>query len=119
MWKDVNGYEGIYQVSSTGIVRNKKTRKVLSTFSNNNGYKRVNFFDDKKPLVHRLVAEAFIPNPKGYTDVNHKDNKRSNNKVSNLEWTSHYDNIIQVFITGARSNSKKNKFKDALLAIEN
>ena len=107
-WRDIPGYEGLYQASNTGEIRNK--RKVLSQFLNNNGYKRVNFTIKgikTKPLVHRLIALAFVENPNNYTDVNHKDNCRTNNNSDNLEWVNHSTNIKQVWKTGARSERRK------------
>lgn len=107
-WRDIPGYEGLYQASNTGEIRNK--RKVLSQFTNNNGYKRVNFYINgvkTKPLVHRLVALAFVENPNNYPEVNHKDNDRTKNDYTNLEWVEHDENMKQVWKTGARSERRK------------
>ena len=102
IWKDISGYEGKYQVSNTGKVRSlnyKRTRKskVLKICTNKkDGYKRVMLFKNgkyKAYLVHRLVAQAFIPNPNNYPIINHKDENRSNNYYKNLEWcTYEYNN---------------------------
>ena len=96
MWRDVVGYENVYQVSKSGVVRNKQSKSILAPFDNH-GYKRVNFFNGKKPLVHILVALTYLPNPLNLADVNHKNNKRDDNRLSNLEWVSHSDNLKQAW----------------------
>ena len=97
VYKDVVGFEGLYQVSNKGnvksLINNKglKREKILNPIIGN-GYKRVRLFKDKKNklyTIHRLVAEAFIPNPNNYPCVNHKDEDRTNNNVDNLEWCTH------------------------------
>lgn len=91
IWKDIKGYEGIYQVSDLGRVRSLKFGKerILVGRKDSDGYLRVGLCKDGKEKtcrVHRLVAEAFIPNPDGLPQVNHKDERKSNNVASNLEW---------------------------------
>lgn len=92
-WKDIKGYEGLYQVSNLGRIR--KENKIISPWTQL-GYKIVGLWKNKKCKkfrVHRLVAEAFILNPNNYTQVNHKDEDKSNNSVENLEWcTQKYNN---------------------------
>lgn len=87
VWKDVKGYEGLYQVSKLGRVRNQN-HKILSP-APRNGYLRVQLRKKCKFrsfAIHRLVAIAFLSNDKGYTEVNHKDEDKANNRVDNLEW---------------------------------
>ena len=109
-WKPANGYEGLYEVSDAGQVRSVdryiKTDirhvesrlikgKVLKQSIKRNGYKTVDLCKNGKvttTLVHRLVAETFIPNPDGLRFVNHKDSNRTNNAVSNLEWVTSSEN---------------------------
>ena len=98
IWKDIKGYEGLYQVSNKGNVRSLHYGKIkqLSIVKRSNGYLMVSLWNKMKRkhyLVHRLVAEAFIPNPNNYPQVNHKDENPINNSVDNLEWcTSKYNN---------------------------
>lgn len=97
-WRDVVGYEGIYQVSNLGSVRSllfNKT-KILKQGCATNGYLFVNLWKNKKARphrIHRLVAEAFLPNPNNLPCVNHKDETRDNNILENLEWCSYSYNL--------------------------
>ena len=95
VFKDVPGYEGLYQVSNLGNVKSLITGKILSPGIDKGGYLKVSLYKSgeyKKLLVHRLVAIAFIPNPSNYPEVNHKDENKQNNCVDNLEWcTSQYN----------------------------
>lgn len=88
-WRDIKGLEGRYQVNQFGQVRNKKTKKIMECYYRN-GYRRITLRDKeghkKNYSVHRLVAEAFIPNPEGYDTVDHIDFNRGNNCVLNLRW---------------------------------
>lgn len=76
-------------------MRNKVTNKMLKQAVNKNGYHRVNLYNEfgmKSKFVHRLVAEAFIPNPENKPQVNHSDEDKSNNMVSNLNWMTATEN---------------------------
>lgn len=97
-WKPINGYKGLYEVSDTGLVRSLKFGKerILSSKKNRgNGYLQVVLYRDGKRkclYVHRLVANAFIPNPLKLATVNHIDENKLNNSVANLEWMTQGDN---------------------------
>lgn len=96
-WRPVVGYEGLYEVSNLGRVKtfnykNHGTEAFLA-LTDVDGYYTVHICEEKHPKVHRLVAEAFIPNPDNLPEVNHKDENGHNNCVDNLEWcTSRYNN---------------------------
>ena len=96
IWKDIEGYEGFYQVSNLGNVKTLNYRgyggeKIMKKTLNNYGYEVVGL-KGKLFLVHRLVAKAFIPNPKDYPIINHKDEIKNNNSVDNLEWCDYKHN---------------------------
>lgn len=102
VWKDIQGYEGLYQISNFGNVKSLERYKknnggsktliaetILKQSKNNRGYCRIYLCKDsnKKAFsVHRLVADAFVPNPNNLTEVNHKDENKENNCFDNLEW---------------------------------
>lgn len=93
-WKPIEGYEGLYEVSSLGSVKSlnyNRTGKerILKSQNNGKGYLLVALCRDGKRKffqIHRLVATAFIPNPNNYPHINHKDENPLNNIVNNLEW---------------------------------
>ena len=109
VWRDIKGYEGIYEVSNFGRVRQKvdlfssgkkgkKEPKIINpdiNYIQRYGYLRVSLYKNnssKHFFVHRLVAEAFMPNPYNLPMVNHKDENRGNPRLDNLEWcTSKYN----------------------------
>ena len=93
MWKDIYGYKGKYQISDSGVVKSYHGKdpqgKILSPKIDKDGYHIVCLHIEGKAKyfrVHRLVAEAFIPNLEGLSQVNHIDENKSNNTVKNLEW---------------------------------
>ena len=97
-WKPVKGFEGLYEISNLGRVKSLKYGKerIMKPGKNGNGYFQVALRRDgkeKRLLVHRLVAEAFIPNPEGFNQINHKDEVKINNCVENIEWASRSYNI--------------------------
>lgn len=88
-----------YEITTTGQVINKKTGHILKGQPNAKGYLRVSI-SKKLMLIHRLVAEKYIPNPYNLPQVNHKDGNRLNNSVENLEWVSNQQNREHAVKTG-------------------
>jgi hypothetical protein len=124
VFRDILGYEGLYQISSCGIVlsvrgdnligtRNRKSIREVRAVSqqlNYRGYPKVGLCKDKKRTshrVHRLVATAFIPNPENKKEVNHIDGNKANNHYSNLEWATHSENVKHAYDTGLTKKKRK------------
>lgn len=108
---DVNGFEN-YQVTDDGRVWSKKHKKWLKLFSNNVGYLQVYLSKNGKQKwfkIHKLVAEAFIPNPNGYKEINHKDDNKENNVVENLEWCDRSHNMLWNGLSAKISEKLKKK----------
>lgn len=102
-WKDIEGYDGDYQVSNLGRVRSFKRGycNVLKGTVSNRGYKMVHLRSAIKGpkflSVHRLVGKHFIPNPENKPEINHKDGNKLNNKIVNLEWVTRTENFRHAF----------------------
>lgn len=101
IWKDIEGYEGLYQVSNMGRIKslnynNTGKEGIMKGYDNGHGYLQVGLFKEgnrEQPLVHVLVATAFIDNVDNLPEVNHKDENKYNNCIENLEWVSHEYNL--------------------------
>ncbi|MCI7634018.1 MAG: NUMOD4 motif-containing HNH endonuclease [Mollicutes bacterium] len=120
LWKDIKGYEGCYQVSNLGRIKSldrmtnnqygeyfMKGRILKNSIIKDKGYCRVSLNNGNGKIskrVHRLVAEAFIPNPENKPEVNHKDGNKLNNCVSNLEWCTNKENIEHSIRTGLKKH---------------
>lgn len=129
-WKDITGYEGIYQVSSWGRVRSvdrkvrmvsKKGRellvdrkgRVLKQFYGSSGYLQVCLCKEahlKSQMVHRLVAKAFLTPVYGKLEVNHINGEKEDNSIANLEWCNSAENKRHAYKTGLRPTGKDHHF---------
>lgn len=106
VWRDIPGKEGKYQVSNLGNVRScvrKAEWYLLAPFQDTCGYLYVEI-DKQSRGVHRLVADAFLPNEDGKREVNHKDGSKHNNRADNLEWSTRSENVKHAYRTGLKSN---------------
>lgn len=113
MWMPVKGFEGLYLVSDTGEVYSLLTNKSLLPARKRTGYLQVTLSKNavlSYHLVHRLVANAFIPNPDGKKQVNHIDGNKLNNSVSNLEWSTSKENIVHSITVLGKHKIPVNQF---------
>lgn len=102
IWKDITGYEGLYQISNLGDLRNIKFYRKIKPYKHK-GYLRVALCKNNHCIhfyVHRLVAQEFILNPENKPEVNHKDGNKLNNCVDNLEWITRKGNMEHARKTG-------------------
>lgn len=128
IFKDIYGYEGLYQVSNFGNIKSSDRQRlgkggclrscpgrILKPKINNRGYYQVDLFDKNNKstrfLIHRLVALAFLENPNNYDQINHIDNDHTNNCVTNLEWCNNYQNNLWKKVT---SSEKQHVAKNVL-----
>ena len=105
VWKPIEGYEGLYDISNYGMIKsyhyhNGTYTRILKPRKVKDGYLMVSLTKEKKGKnfqVHQLVAKTFIPNLNGYKEVNHKNLDKTDNRVSNLEWTTRRGNVLHYF----------------------
>jgi hypothetical protein len=133
IWKDILGYEGVYQISSKGRVKSLGWNRVrsrgrishradilLKQTITHRGYKRVELNlkgSAKKFVIHRLVAIAFISNPSNKPEVNHIDGNKENNDISNLEWCTSKENKSHAFVNGLSHQVYGEKHVQAKLSL--
>lgn len=122
-WKAVKGYEGLYEVSNLGNVKSiKREAKILKPQERRHGYLAVCLYGKggnargfRQISVHRLVAEAFVENPRGLNEVNHLDENKQNNRADNLEWCTHQENSVyndrakRIAVTNTDNPNKNNR----------
>jgi hypothetical protein len=124
MWKDIEGYEGYYQISDIGEVKSLpkehryglKTEKILKPKGDKDGYYRVSLCKNGKVKdfkIHRLVAINFIDNPINKPTVNHINGKRNDNRLENLEWATHSEQNYHLYKMGLKDLSYMSKLIEA------
>lgn len=124
IWKDIEGYEGLYQISNLGRVKSLKryskyknskrfiNEKIIKLQKSKNGYLRVELCKNnikKKYLIHRLVGYAFLNNYDNNLEINHKDGNKQNNNVENLEWITRSENERHAYKMGLAKNTEKQR----------
>lgn len=120
--KSIEGYPS-YLIYSDGRVYNKKTNKFLKIHYDSSGYRHVTLYKGKHNSrktfkIHKLVAQAFLPNPNNWNEINHKDENKSNNNVWNLEWCTRKYNCEYSAYQHINANLNALSFKEALLLPE-
>lgn len=96
LWRDIKGYENEYQISTIGRLKSVKSNLIMKPMVATNGYLIACLWQNNKQrkiTIHRLVADAFLPNPHGLPEINHIDEDKTNNRVENLEWCTHLYNM--------------------------
>ena len=120
VWRDIKGYEGLYQISNWGRVKSlprkyaQKTEKILKNCKNGSGYYLVVLNkngESKNHHIHRLVAEAFIHNPDNLPIINHKNGNKLNNSVENLEWCTYSHNTLESYRLNPRETYSPSRGK--------
>lgn len=115
VWKNIKGYEGLYQISNLGRIKSlprngtKPIETIKKTTVDKYGYLRVSLSNKnkrKKVLVHRLVAQAFISNPQNKPQVNHIDGNKKNNVLENLEWCTNSENMKHAYKIGLETTEQ-------------
>ena len=124
IWKDIHGFEGLYQVSNLGRIKSEFREGtkggIIKQFVINK-YLKVNLHKDGKEhfiYTHRLVALAFVPNPENKPQVNHINGNKYDNRAINLEWSTNAENLQHAIDTGLRKFKKVGQFKNGILIKE-
>lgn len=113
MWKQIEDLD--YEINSEGIVRRISTKRIKKSFKRPDGYIGIQLYVTKDKIknyqLHRLIANAFIPNPENKQYINHKDSNRENNSLDNIEWVTFEENVKHGYESGHASNKgSKNGF---------
>lgn len=103
IWRDIKGFEGLYQVSNQGNVRNVKRGKLLRKELTWRGYHRITLGSKGRKMLHRIVCEAFIPNPNNLPIINHINENKTDNRVENLEWCTQSHNVKHSYLNHKES----------------
>lgn len=112
LWRPIKGYDGDYLVSNFGRVKSFKYKnpKILKPGIDKDGYYKITLCKNnylKTHKAHRLVGKAFIPNPENKAEINHKNGRKNDNNVANLEWVTPKENSQHAWQTGLKENVRK------------
>jgi len=110
IWRDVEGYEGLYMISNLGRV--KKDKKIIRDRTSKWGYKHIDLFNKGRKTfrVHRLVVIAFLPNPEGKPHTNHINCDKIDNRLDNLEWATRSENMLHAYDKGLNHTGEKHHY---------
>ena len=122
IWKDIPGYEGVYQVSNMGILRSCHfgREKILKISHTSHGYSCASLYINgiqKNILMHQIVCAVFLDNRKAFRCINHKNGIKTDNRVDNLEWCTHRENTLHSYSLGLQNapkawNSKRSRINE-------
>lgn len=120
-WRDIAGYEGLYQVSNYGRVKNAKTGRIMKPKNNGRGYLCLSLHINGKRKfynIHRLVANAFIPNIENKPEIDHIDCDQSNNRTDNLRWVTRLENMRNPITVKNRPRGESSTQSIPIICIE-
>ena len=112
IWKDIKGYEGLYEISDSGRIRNSRG-KILKQSIGTSGYYTTHLYNHTKRqtvMAHRLVAKTFVPNPENKREVNHINGNKTDNRAQNLEWVTPRENITHSYANSLKKTRKINQY---------
>jgi len=112
MWKQVSGYENVYEINEFGDLRRCGCEKLIKKLNRKDGYLQYVLSKDgirKSRKIHRLVADAFVENPNNYNVVNHIDGNKTNNYYKNLEWCTYSHNNTHAWENNLNHNTEKQR----------
>lgn len=113
----ISGYEDRYFISPNGDVYSVKSKRLLKPLQNEKGYLYVDLrvnYKRKVKKIHRIVAETFLINTKGYKEINHKNGIKTDNRVENLEWCTRSENLLHAYKMGLRPRDNFKKYHEFL-----
>ena len=122
IWKDIKGYEGMYQASNLGQIKSLKLKKekILKQCKNEHGYLVVNLCKNgkwKTCRVHRLIADTFIPNPENKPCVNHINGQKDDNNIKNLEFCTYSENMFHAYKNNLNNAKTPTRRMSALINL--